>query len=547
MGRFLLSLRLFLCLSPTVVLGFSPSRTSFGLKRSLRRWGWVKLEGGEWEWQEEDPGYRVPAYPGLEKEEEEEEDHPPKATPKLPSGSFHPKQSLGQNYINDGNTVHKILRAFHDDATKDGREIHNIIEMGPGAGALTDALVKIYGVECLECIELDTRAIDLLNGKHPQLKVHHDDVLQVNYPAMAREQGRPLVVVGNLPFYITSQILFCLADASHVGAIDCATVTMQWEVADRMVAPTNCKDYGILSVVFQTYANVKRHFKIRNTVFYPKPKVDSALVGLHFLRPEQLRRRLAGVDPVDFRRVVTTAFRQRRKTMRKNLRHLVLHDICDGDKERAAAIFNTAAPTLPKSVQEAAKAGDLYCKKQRLCKDWASQRPENLTPGQFIELTRLLYGPAEGIAQEGEEESELGGKVWRKGKHGDEWKSEDKVVEVHEEQTEEDDEEEDEEDFEDEDFKDLEDLTDEDLADLADEDLEGLTDEDLAGLIDEDFEDLDDEDLADLTDEDLEGLTDEDFGDFADLEDEDFDEDEVFARATATRSSKNVLTREDQF
>eukprot|EP00540_Astrosyne_radiata_P020607 CAMPEP_0116864578 /NCGR_PEP_ID=MMETSP0418-20121206/24901_1 /TAXON_ID=1158023 /ORGANISM="Astrosyne radiata, Strain 13vi08-1A" /LENGTH=337 /DNA_ID=CAMNT_0004499817 /DNA_START=90 /DNA_END=1104 /DNA_ORIENTATION=+ len=337
---------------------------------------------------------------------------------------------------------------------------------------------------------------------------------------------------------------------------------MQWEVADRMVAPTNCKDYGILSVVF--------------TVFYPKPKVDSALVGLHFLRPEQLRRRLAGVDPVDFRRVVTTAFRQRRKTMRKNLRHLVLHDICDGDKERAAAIFNTAAPTLPKSVQEAAKAGDLYCKKQRLCKDWASQRPENLTPGQFIELTRLLYGPAEGIAQEGEEESELGGKVWRKGKHGDEWKSEDKVVEVHEEQTEEDDEEEDEEDFEDEDFKDLEDLTDEDLADLADEDLEGLTDEDLAGLIDEDFEgltdedlaglidedfeDLDDEDLADLTDEDLEGLTDEDFtdedlegltdedfGDFADLEDEDFDEDEVFARATATRSSKNVLTREDQF
>ena len=84
------------------------------------------------------------------------------------------------------------------------------------------------------------------------------------------------VVIGNLPYYITSQILFALADASHFGAVYCATVTMQWEVGQRMVAPTSTKDYGILSVVFQLYADVNCHFKIPPTVFYPKPKVDSA-------------------------------------------------------------------------------------------------------------------------------------------------------------------------------------------------------------------------------------------------------------------------------
>ena len=230
--------------------------------------GWTQRSDGEWEWKEDDPDYQPPGSQTVTLAEAS-------APPKLPSGSYKPKQSLGQNYLRDGNTVAKIIKAFHQDATRD-RPIQKIVELGPGAGALTDKLIETYGADTLQCIEIDERSVEILRQKHPQLRVRHDDVLQVDYPAMANEEGQPLVVIGNLPYYITSQILFALADASHFGAVSCATVTMQWEVGQRMVAPTCTKDYGILSVVFQLYADVHCHFKIPPTVFYPKPKVDSA-------------------------------------------------------------------------------------------------------------------------------------------------------------------------------------------------------------------------------------------------------------------------------
>ena len=163
----------------------------------------------------------------------------------------------------------------------------------------------------------------------------------------------------------------------------------------------NAQDYGILSVVFQTYADVRTHFKIPPTVFYPKPKVDSALLGLHFLGPVRLKKRLAGVDPVDFRNVVTTAFRQRRKTIRNSLKKL------EGiEKEQ----LDLPPLPLPDSIRELQEEGDEFALKQELPADWGSKRPEQLSPGQFVEITRLLYGSRQS--------DELGRKVWRKLKHG---------------------------------------------------------------------------------------------------------------------------------
>ena len=161
------------------------------------------------------------------------------------------------------------------------------------------------------------------------------------------------------------------------------------------------QDYGILSVVFQTYAEVNCHFKIPPTVFYPQPKVDSALVGLHFLGPTGLKQRLAGVDPRDFRNVVTTAFRQRRKTIRNSLKKLEGIDV---------DLLNTPPLPLPQSVVEAREGGDEFAKTQELPENWFSKRPEQLTPGQFVEVTRLLYGS--------QQKDDLGQKVWRKLKHG---------------------------------------------------------------------------------------------------------------------------------
>ena len=136
-------------------------------------------------------------------------------------------------------------------------------------------------------------------------------------------------------------------------------------------------------------------------MFYPKPKVDSALVGLHFLGPPRLKDRLAGVDPKDLRNVVTTAFRQRRKTIRNSLKKL------EGVNPESLS----ASPLpLPATVDQLRASGDAFALTQALPPDWGSKRPEQLSPGQFIELTRLLYGT--------KVDNEWQSKVWRKVKHG---------------------------------------------------------------------------------------------------------------------------------
>jgi hypothetical protein len=261
---------------------FSSTRSSSSSSSSpsiiFLRWrskldGWVERQNGEWEWQEEGEDHED--YYDTRRQQQQQQQQATNsllsttsivttvaaatATPTLPSGVFKPKQSLGQNFLRDGNTVRKIIRAFHNDATRFRTSVDHIVELGPGAGALTDPLVTMYGTDVVQCIEIDPRLVDLLSEKHPKLLIRHQDVLQVDYPQMAQEVGQPLVVIGNLPYYITSQILFALADASHFGAVDCATVTMQWEVAQRMVASTRTKDYGILSVVFQLYGKMTFH------------------------------------------------------------------------------------------------------------------------------------------------------------------------------------------------------------------------------------------------------------------------------------------------
>ena len=459
--------------------------------------GWVQRQSdGEWTWEENDgrvtPVVSSSASASASVAIANDANANPnvvvaRATPTLPSGTFRPKQSLGQNFLRDGNTVAKIVRAFVSDANIGDDDRNNVdranggtdmgderrgrrkpplrcVELGPGAGALTDVLVPtlLESSANLRCIEIDGRSVELLRGKHPTLEVIHEDVLRVDYRALASdgnyrddtdndndeeneydaEDGNdddegemenvrptgttattPLSIIGNLPYYITSQILFALADASHSDSVKSATVTMQYEVGRRLVASTSTKDYGILSVVFQLYCtSVKMHFKIPPTVFYPQPKVDSALMGLHFAGSELLRRRLGGVRPRDLRTVVTTSFRQRRKTVRNGLRRLAT-EVCGGDAIRASDFLNGSPGPLPDCVRRLRDEGDVVASNQKLPDDWSTRRPEELTPGQFVEITRMLYGPAAvDVDEEGGDEErdrvELGNKVWRKLKHG---------------------------------------------------------------------------------------------------------------------------------
>ena len=179
----------------------------------------------------------------------------------LPPGQFKPKQSLGQNFLSDQNYVLKIVDALQDDSPEGNR----VVELGPGPGALSRVLIKRYPK--MTAVEIDQRAVAFLGEKIPELDVINMDVLDCDWTAMAQQRGGKLSVIGNLPFYITSQILFSLAD--HWKAVDKAVVTMQYEVAERVVAKSNSKQYGILSVVFQLYGNPMMNFKIPgNFVLY---------------------------------------------------------------------------------------------------------------------------------------------------------------------------------------------------------------------------------------------------------------------------------------
>ncbi len=137
-------------------------------------------------------------------------------------------------------------------------------------------------------------------------------------------------------------------------------------------------------------------------------------MGLHFLGPAALRERLAGVDPAHLRKIVTTTFGQRRKTVRNTLKKLALQ-LCDDDAEKAKELLDSSPLPLPDIVLEARKGGDAFAATQELPTNWASKRPEEMTSGQFVELTRLFFGPANGVV---DNSKPLGSKVWRKLKHG---------------------------------------------------------------------------------------------------------------------------------
>eukprot|EP00607_Mallomonas_marina_P002785 CAMPEP_0182425906 /NCGR_PEP_ID=MMETSP1167-20130531/12397_1 /TAXON_ID=2988 /ORGANISM="Mallomonas Sp, Strain CCMP3275" /LENGTH=413 /DNA_ID=CAMNT_0024606977 /DNA_START=262 /DNA_END=1503 /DNA_ORIENTATION=+ len=263
----------------------------------------------------------------------------------LPPGEFRPKQSLGQNFLSDQNYVNKIVNALVDDSPEGKR----VIELGPGAGALSRVLFAKYPK--MTAIEIDQRAVAFLQDKLSGLHVVHQDVLQVNWSQLASTLGGRVSVIGNLPYYITSQILFCLAD-SHT-AVKQAVVTMQLEVAERVVAKPRTKAYGILSVVFQLYTTPSLNFKIPPSVFFPQPKVDSALVTLDFTKPHPA---LSSVKPLHLRRVLLAAFQKRRKMLRQSLKDLLL----------------TEHLTLPDH--------------------WTTLRPEDLTPSDFLKLTADLFG-----------------------------------------------------------------------------------------------------------------------------------------------------------
>lgn len=203
-----------------------------------------------------------------------------------------------------------------------------VVEIGPGAGAITDILAA--RAQRLIAIELDRDLASRLGQQLPTIEVIEADVLTVDLGTLAAS-GEKLRVVGNLPYYITSAILLHLF--RHSSAIANAVIMMQREVADRVVATPGSRDYGLLSVTAQLYAGIERVLTIPPTAFMPPPDVHSTVLRLTM----RTRFKELGVEPDSFLPFLRQCFAQKRKTLNKNLRN---------------AGFNTAA--IAQALEESA-------------------------------------------------------------------------------------------------------------------------------------------------------------------------------------------------
>ncbi len=223
--------------------------------------------------------------------------------------SFDPraKKHLGQNFLHERGVIAKIVQAI------DPKPGDRIVEIGPGQGALTLPLLERHGA--VTAIEFDRDLQVPLAAAargHGELTLLNANVLDVDFTALAGDGG-PLRLVGNLPYNLSSPILFHALD--HAAVIVDMHFMLQKEVVERMAAAPGSKVYGRLSVMLQAYCTVTPLFTVPPGAFRPAPKVDSAVVRL---RPRPAGE--AGIeDPARFAAVVRAAFGQRRKTLRNAL------------------------------------------------------------------------------------------------------------------------------------------------------------------------------------------------------------------------------------
>lgn len=227
-----------------------------------------------------------------------------------------PLKRFGQNYLQDQNIIKKIISEI------DPKENELIIEIGPGQGAITQMLLESKAH--LTAIEIDKRVIDELKTRFTDLQLLQSDFLKLNLNQFTDSSGKKLRIVGNIPYNITSPILFKLFENNII--VSDAVFMVQHEVAKRMTAKMGSKDYGILSVLLEYFGNTKLSFKVSPNVFYPKPSVDSAVVHIYFYN-----KRDNPEFNLLFRSIVKSAFGNRRKTLKNSLSNGIFAEVNFGN------------------------------------------------------------------------------------------------------------------------------------------------------------------------------------------------------------------------
>ncbi|HET6399928.1 MAG TPA: 16S rRNA (adenine(1518)-N(6)/adenine(1519)-N(6))-dimethyltransferase RsmA [Candidatus Kapabacteria bacterium] len=231
---------------------------------------------------------------------------------------LHAKKSLGQHFLIDPKAHKRIVGSLAPKAAD------VVIEIGPGTGLLTRELLA-SPLKKLIAFELDARAIPelraMFENEGSRFVLEEQDFLESDLGAIAEREERKIRVVGNIPYYITSPILFKLIDERAV--VRDALLLLQKEVAERLTAKPRTKAYGIPTVLANFFGEVTYLFKILAGAFRPAPNVDSALVHIDFERDYFTRAGIpkpADFDEAAFRKLVRGLFAMRRKTIRNNLK-----------------------------------------------------------------------------------------------------------------------------------------------------------------------------------------------------------------------------------
>jgi 16S rRNA (adenine1518-N6/adenine1519-N6)-dimethyltransferase len=220
------------------------------------------------------------------------------------------RKRFGQNFLVSPGIIHKIVETIGP------RAGDTVVEIGPGLGALTEPLLE--RIDHLHVVEIDRDLIARLAQRFPpeRLAIHEGDALQFDFSTLKGEG--PLKIAGNLPYNISSPLLFHLVPFAPL--VHDMHFMLQKEVVDRMVADPGNKDFGRLSVMLQYHYHMERMFIVPPGAFNPAPKVDSAVVRMI---PKKVGAGETAKDPALFAQVVTAAFSQRRKMLRNTLREFI--------------------------------------------------------------------------------------------------------------------------------------------------------------------------------------------------------------------------------
>ncbi len=255
------------------------------------------------------------------------------------------KKSLGQHFLKDEDTARRIAETISGPELPEGHPDWGtmpVLEVGPGMGVLSKYLLATG--RAVKAVELDSESVGFLAGVYPDLHVTEADFLKLDLGTLFPGE---FALIGNYPYNISSQIFFKVLDNRE--RIPVVAGMLQKEVAERICTGPGSKVYGILSVLLQAWYDCEYLFSVEPSVFAPPPKVRSGV-----LRLTRNSRTSLGCDPALFRRVVKTAFGQRRKTLRNSLAQLI-------------------PPGSPALLSELMPL-----------------RPERLSVDQFIELTNLI-------------------------------------------------------------------------------------------------------------------------------------------------------------